>query len=198
MSRVQAGDYDEKKKSILRHAALLIANKGFDGASLTDLAEKGGISKSLLYHYFADKEEILYEVMRGHIDELVEAVNNPAVKNTDPIIEFRNLLNSILELYSDAEASQQVLLYELDKLSLKRRREIISKERQIIVAFESTYVRAFPSYRNKKEKLRTRIMLFFGMINWLHTWYNPAGSVTPEQLEEEIITVLLQVSPPYN
>lgn len=191
MSRVQAKDYDEKKKSILKHAALLIAQRGFDGASLTDIAKNGGISKSLLYHYFTGKGEILYEVMRRHVDELVEAVGNPAFKNDDPRVEFRNLLNGVLELYNDAEASQQVLLYELDKLSIKRRREIVSKERQIIAAFEGAYMRVFPDYRRKKEKLRTRIMLFFGMINWLHTWYNPAGAVAPKQLEEEIVNVFL-------
>jgi hypothetical protein len=34
-------------------------------------------------------------------------------------------------------------------------------------------------------------MLFFGMINWTHTWFRGDGSVTPEQLADMAVDLLL-------
>src|SRR5437868_10719262 len=55
MTRVRAHDYDDKRNVILSQAAALIARKGFDVATMMDVAEACGTSKSHLYHYFPGK-----------------------------------------------------------------------------------------------------------------------------------------------
>src|SRR5690606_20658147 len=67
MARVRSDDYDKKKALILNKAAALIARKGFEQATMMDVAQACGASKSHIYHYFASKEDLLYEIVREHI-----------------------------------------------------------------------------------------------------------------------------------
>lgn len=63
MARPQAPDYADRRQAMLDSAAALYARHGFLGASIVDLAVACGVSKSLLYHYFGSKEDILFEIM---------------------------------------------------------------------------------------------------------------------------------------
>src|SRR3954470_1242023 len=67
MTRERAEDYEHKKQVILEKAAALIAQKGFDVATMMDVANACGTSKSHLYHYFQSKEDLLYAIVHEYI-----------------------------------------------------------------------------------------------------------------------------------
>ena len=73
MARTQAADYEQRREAIVEKAAERFASQGFRGASVADLAEAVGASKSLIYHYYPSKEDILFEVMDSHLQELDDA-----------------------------------------------------------------------------------------------------------------------------
>ena len=72
MARTQAADYEERREAIVERAADLFASRGFLGASVSDIAKACKTSKSLLYHYYPSKEDVLYAVMLSHVDRLVD------------------------------------------------------------------------------------------------------------------------------
>ncbi len=182
MARTQAADYDAKRDAITHHAARLFARKGFAAASLSDLAERCKVSKSLIYHYYASKEVILFDVMNEHIDELLEVVGSVAIHETKPEQSFHELTRDLLQHYVGAADKQKVLLYELDSLPRESKSEIVSKQRRIIRRVEEILTAARPSFGKNRAALRAKTMLYFGMLNWTHTWFNPKGAVTRDGL----------------
>ncbi len=52
-------DNNETKESILEAAEELFSQKGFDGTSVNEVAEKAGVNKPLIYYYFKSKEGVL-------------------------------------------------------------------------------------------------------------------------------------------
>lgn len=184
MARAKAQNYDSKRDAITRIAAGLFAKKGFRGASISDLSTACNVSKSLIYHYYAAKEDILYGVMRAHIDELLSVVSAQDLTNESPAAEFRQLAKALLKCYAGAENAQKVLLNELGNLPKEQQDEIISKQRQIVDRFLSVYLRVKPELVNKPAQTRANIMLFFGMVNWIHTWYNPKGEISRDEIAD--------------
>ena len=57
----EASDSSDRMLQILTESARLFANNGYDGTSMRDIAEACGISKSLLYHHFTDKDALAAE-----------------------------------------------------------------------------------------------------------------------------------------
>lgn len=180
MARKQAADYGEKRDAIVDEAARLFAEKGFAGASLADLAYACDMSKSLFYHYYPSKEAILYAVMNGHMDDLLTAIDAPG--GQDPQEALCAFSRALLRLYSGAAAKQKVLLYELSNLPDAQRAEIVAKERRLIAHVEGLIAR---SRRDaSKPRLRAQAMLFFGMLNWTHSWLKPGGPVSRDEVAD--------------
>ncbi|MEO0410478.1 MAG: TetR/AcrR family transcriptional regulator [Pseudomonadota bacterium] len=181
MARPQAADYDERRSAILEKAAQLYAQQGFNGCSISDLAGACGMSKSLLYHYFSSKEDILFEIMESHVADLASVVES--VSTIDDAKErFCAQLHGFMGLYRDAVHHHKVLVNDLDKLPEGRRETIVQTERKIIDAIAGSVAAIAPDLAKDPARLKATTMLFFGMINWTHTWFKPGKALGSDDL----------------
>ena len=108
MARTQASDYDERKQTIVEAAAALFASRGFNGASVADIAERCKTSKSLIYHYYESKEDILYDVMISHVRALETAAADALAGGAKPDQKLRDLTQLFMALYVGAADRHQV------------------------------------------------------------------------------------------
>jgi AcrR family transcriptional regulator len=187
MPRPQSPDYDKRREAIVASAAHLYARHGFPGASINDLAKACGSSKSLVYHYFPSKDDILYEVMAAHLDALVHAADD-AMSAGDARARLQALTLSFMRLYVGAQDHHKVLLNELENLPMPRRAQVVAKQRRII----AIVVALGREVRPALEQVALPVtMLFFGMINWTHTWFRPAGALSAERLADMAVDLML-------
>ena len=187
MARPQSPDYDKRRDAILAAAARLYARRGFQGASVADLASACSTSKSLIYHYFPSKDDTLHAVMAAHLDALVDAADE-AMQTGSAEERLRALTLSFMRLYVGARDSHKVLLNELENLPDRQRVEVVAKQRRIIAVVE-TLIRDIRPDLNPITLPLT--MLFFGMINWTHTWLRPEGSMSADKLADTAVDLML-------
>jgi|UPI0003A3B895 AcrR family transcriptional regulator len=64
------------KQKIITTAETLFAQQGFDATSIDQIAKTAGITKSLIYYYFAGKDELLAAIFQNFINRLLEMKNN--------------------------------------------------------------------------------------------------------------------------
>lgn len=183
MARTQAADYGDRRLAIIETAAKLYADRGFLGASIADLAAACGASKALIYHYFPSKEDILFEVMDSHIRSLSDIEAEISDLPGTAAERLRALTHSFMDAYVGAEARHKVLLNDLERLPEERRVAIISRQRALVDYVQRLMEEAQP-HLAERGLGRAAAMLYFGMINWTHTWYHAGGPVTPDQLAE--------------
>jgi AcrR family transcriptional regulator len=184
VARTQAADYDERRTSIVEHAAELFATRGFRGASMADLAAACATSKSLLYHYYPSKEELLYAVMLSHIDLLVADAAAVGREPGSAREKLDLMLHRFMHHYVGAASRQKVLLNDLAHLPDEKRANIVAKQRAIIEAVQGMLVEIDPALSSDPVGARVRTMLLFGMINWTHTWFDPAGSASADAVAD--------------
>jgi AcrR family transcriptional regulator len=66
----------ESSKKIIEAAFELIARNGYESTSISQIAEKAGVSKGLVYNYFESKEELLERMVQGAFSEGEVALQN--------------------------------------------------------------------------------------------------------------------------
>lgn len=176
MARPRAHDYDEKRRSILDRSAELFAAHGYDRASMNMIAEACGVSKALLYHYYRDKEELLFDVIRFHLEELLEAVE-AAREDADPVRRLEALCAALLEAYRDADAEHKVQINNLSLLSPERQAELKALERELVALFAGAIAKARPELEGSP-LLKPVTMSLFGMLNWHYMWFRPGGALS--------------------
>ncbi len=191
MARTQAPEYDERKLAIVETAAALFARDGFNGASVADIAKRGKISKSLIYHYYTSKEDILYDVMISHVRELEAAAEEIASDETSAETKLRDLTHRFMALYVGAADRHKVLLNDLDNVPKNKRAEIISVQRGLIETVRQLLVEIEPALSKKPGAAFAAAMLYFGTINWTHTWFNPEGAVNADTMAEMAVDLTL-------
>lgn len=191
MARTQAAEYDERRQAIVEVAARIFAREGFASASLAGIAKSAAMSKSLIYHYFKSKEEILYEAMIDHVRALEDAARAAVSGDAKPERKLRELIHRFMTLYVGAADRHKVLLNDLDHLPKARRAEIVSAQRGLIQIVRKLLTEIEPALKRKNGQAKAAAMLLFGMINWTHTWFDPKGAVSPGALAEMAADVVL-------
>jgi TetR/AcrR family transcriptional regulator len=177
MARTRANDYDEKRRAILDRSAELFAVHGYDRASMSKIAEACGVSKANLYHYYRDKEELLFDVIRFHLEELLEVVEAADRPNLEPSERLRDLVAALLEAYRDADAQHNVQINGLRLLPADRQAELKAMERELVRIFSDAVAGVAPQIRGTK-LLKPVTMSLFGMVNWHYLWFKDTGEIS--------------------
>src|SRR4051794_33541689 len=84
---------------ILETAARFFAERGFPGASMSDLARECGISKALVYHYYTNKESLLFDITERYMARLVALCDAIEAQPLAPRDRLRMLIKRFLEEY---------------------------------------------------------------------------------------------------
>lgn len=87
----------EARRAELMEAALAVfAELGFERATLHDVAERAGVTKGALYHYFESKDQLFIELVRARLGTLVLA-SDARIAAADSSATREELLREVLQ-----------------------------------------------------------------------------------------------------
>ncbi|MEU6579292.1 helix-turn-helix domain-containing protein [Nocardia sp. NPDC046763] len=102
---------EENRQRILSAARDLMTEKGFDGATIAEIARAAGVSAQTVYAVFGSKKGILAELMdNARFDDDYLVTVRTAKETTDPVQRLR-LVAAIARRVLDAERSEMHLLH---------------------------------------------------------------------------------------
>ena len=111
----------EKTEAAVREAAVgLIARLGYEAMSMRQLGAQVGVQAAALYRYFPTKEDLLFTLMREHMEQLVAvwAIVRPA--SLDPAERLSAFVANHIRFHVERRHSTQLSNLELRSLSRER------------------------------------------------------------------------------
>lgn len=190
MARTRAKDYDDKRDAMLHQAAVVFARDGYDRASMAQLAAECGVSKALLYHYYASKEALLFAIVESHLSDLVDAVNQADDERLAPAERLEALVAALLDAYRDADAEHRVQIEGLRLLPEAEQEELKALERKLVRTFAGAIRDVDPDAFEGTVLLKPVTMSLFGMLNWFYMWHREDGPLD-RQAYARLATALL-------
>ena len=166
--------------SVLVIAVDVFNRHGYDATSMGILAENLGISKSAIYHHVPSKGDLLKLALAildqpgatsGSADARLEFVVRQTIS---VLVERLPFVTLLLRLRGNTE---------IERDALERRRTFDHKVAALI-----SEARDEGSLRQDIDP-RTVTRLLFGTINSIVEWYKPGGSLSPEKLADDVITM---------
>lgn len=180
MARTRANDYDKKRLGILSQSAVLFAQHGFTGTSITMIAEACGVSKALMYHYYNSKDDVLFDLLADHLNHLVTVVEAAAESTKNGKERLIAISSALLEAYRGADAEHQVQISSLKLLPQAQQSVLKELERKLVVIFSDAIAAALPAMADKHDILKPLTMSLFGMLNWHYLWFRDGKGMTRE------------------
>jgi TetR/AcrR family transcriptional regulator len=191
MARPRSADHDLKRRAILDHSAGLFAQNGYDRTSMAEVAAACGVSKALLYHYYASKETLLFDIISVHLQELLDATQ--AIDTSLPPRErLRALVGALLDAYRDADQEHKIQINEMGKLPPERLTVLIGMERDLVATFAEAIAQVLPAIARSKTLLKPVTMSLFGMLNWHYMWFREGGTMSREDYADLATTLLIE------
>jgi len=178
----------DSRQEILRTAARLFQQRGYDATSMNDVAAALKLSKGGLYHHFQSKDEILFEIMNHAMEITDERVLNPVRAIADPEDRLRALIRLHIEVVlSPRDREITVMLHENHPLPPSLRKRINSRKKDYIHFLENLMAEVQNKSRHAhraKAKVSPRAAAFalLGMINWIYQRYKPEGDLQAQNL----------------
>jgi AcrR family transcriptional regulator len=159
-------------ETVLQVAVELFNERGYDGASMEDLAKRLGLAKSAIYHHVAGKEELLRLALDRALDGWSGAAERARELDAPAIVRLEMLVRGTVAVL-EAQLPYVTLLLrvrgnsDVERQALERRR---SFDRLVATLVEEAErdgdVRA-----DVDPKVTARLL--FGMINSIVEWYRP-------------------------
>ena len=174
----------DSRQEILRTAARLFQQQGYDGTSMNDVAAALGLSKGGLYHHFQSKDEILFDLMDHAMNITQDRVVDTVRVIRDPEERLRELIRLHIEVVlSVRDREITVMLHENHPLPPALRKRINARKKDY-VHFVEKVIAEVQQERQSRGGVRPRAAAFalLGMINWIYQWYDPAGALQEEDL----------------
>ena len=184
----------DSRQDILRTAARLFQQRGYDATSMNDVAAALKLSKGGLYHHFQSKDEMLFHIMSHAMDITEERVIAPVRAIQDPEERLRTLIRLHIEVVlSMHDREITVMLHENHPLPPSLRKQINQRKKDYIHFVEGLIADA-QRLRGSKAPVtpRAAALALLGMINWIYQWYKPEGRLQAQDLIPQYTELLFR------
>lgn len=177
----------ERHKTVLETAARLICEKGYEAASVQDIADACGLTKAGLYYYIRSKDELLLEIMSYGMDVFEERVLLPVLAISDPVERLKACMEKNIFLVTEGWSKEvTIILHEHETLTGAARAQINARKKRYVHFLEASFEEAIREGRIRPVDPRVAAFSFLGQVLWIYKWFRPDGKIPAEQLAREM------------
>lgn len=182
----QRARYDARRDDLIRAAARVFAQRGYDQTSIPELAEALGLGTGSLYHYVPGKEQLLIAICDQLMEPLLARVADLDTEVPEPAERLRTLVR--LWVTHVVEHRDHMLVFQ--------------QERHVIE--HGAQWRSVRSSRKRFDRMLEELLgdvgvadpqlahwALLGMVNHTAQWFRPRGARTPEEIADGYVDLVL-------
>jgi AcrR family transcriptional regulator len=178
------------RDDILDAAAQVIRQKGFHGASMSDIAGVVNLQKASLYHHVTSKQEILLALLDRGLDMLTEhilAISNQELPADE---KLRQMIRTYLRCLADNSDLATVLLFEHRSLDKKSHARHVPNRDKFEGLWRDVLNEGVRSGIFACTDTGLAVRGLMGLMNWTLTWYDPSGSKSIDVISDQYADML--------
>ncbi len=175
-------------------AAKLFAARGYHGTRMDDVADAVGLNKATVYHYYASKSLILWDIYKSTADFTVDALHDdPTASARETIFNFtRRLLTGIATDLESAAVYFQEGPYITEWFTEEQVAYIRKAETTVYEHVRDVIDRGIASGEFNDCDSHVLALGYIGMTLGAYRWLRPHGRRTASEIAVEFSTALLR------
>lgn len=192
-----AAETPNRRGELVRAAAQLFRQKGFEGTTIRDIARAVGMQSGSPFYHFANKHELLMAVMEEGLRQGLERTRDVIEDTTlTPARRFERLVRTHYGILHDTGSDfVPVMLYDWRSLPAPYRRRIVALKNRYDTIWQRTLDELHAAGQLRAEPKLARLMIL-GAINFSATWYQANSRkrerVGLDELAAQTVALVLQ------
>ncbi|OLZ09072.1 TetR/AcrR family transcriptional regulator [Sulfobacillus thermosulfidooxidans] len=177
---------------LIEAATHLFAERGYDATSVAEIVESAGVTKGALYHYFQSKEDLLEAIHRKFISAEIADAEEIMSRGQDPVTTLKAMITALIRSIAQYQREVTIFFREMHRLPPKAFDDI-KKSRDYYASLMQSVIERGQNlgvFRTEQSPRLVTLSLF-GTCNWIYTWYNPQGPLSPDEIAEQVSLLIL-------
>lgn len=180
----------EKREAVLHAAVRSFNEKGFHATSLDDVANALNVTKPTIYHYFANKDEILFECVRRGLDSIRHAAEAVESEGGGGLERLRRLMRDYAIIMT-RDFGMCVTRTADHELSGDSRAKFRALKREIDQTVRRVVEQGMADGSIAGGDPRLVTFTLTGALNWIAHWYDPRGTLGAEDVADAAVATLV-------
>ncbi|WP_020672867.1 TetR/AcrR family transcriptional regulator [Amycolatopsis nigrescens] len=178
-------------------ASRLFADQGFENTSVQEIVQAAGVTKGAMYHHFGSKEDLLVEIYHRMLAMQLKRLERIAGGDAEVADRLHRAVVDVVVTTVRHRDDAVVFFRSMHLLDPAKRAEIRAERRRYHELFRGLIEqgqRANVFRGNVSADIATHN--FFGGVHHLDSWYQPDGTLSPQQVGEQFADLLLHALAP--
>lgn len=179
-----------RRAQILSAALGAFRDRGYHATTLEHIADRLGVRKTALYHYFPDKESILYAC---HLESLVQVhgtVADARERYASASDQLAHVIREHVRVMTDTLEGSP-LAFEVTALAPAHQAEVIASRDRYERALREIIEQGIADGEFRRVDPKVPIFAILGAINWIARWYRPEGTLHAPELGSQFADHLI-------
>jgi len=188
-----SADDSQRFQAILESAARVICARGYDGASMQEIAEACGITKAGLYHHIETKEKLLLAIMNYGMDLFEDQVIAKVIDIADPVERLKGCMARNIKLVTSGSSKEvTIILHEHNTLTGQAGRQMNARKKKYVRFLESTISEAIRRGQIRRVDSTLAAFAFLGTVLWTYKWFRQDGALSEEQVANGMVDLFFR------
>jgi AcrR family transcriptional regulator len=181
-----------REAQVIDAAIEVFYRRGYEAATIQDVADKVGVLKGSLYYYIDSKEDLLHRIFTESYEQSVVLLADAAALDVPPLERLRSYFQAYVLWY--LKNVERVSLYFNDWKALTgKRRAAVIEQRAVYETFIREHINEAKRDGTISDEIDTKYAVFFllGAVNGVPTWYRRKGPDSPEHIAESYADMVI-------
>jgi AcrR family transcriptional regulator len=193
------GTKRNREADVLEAAIEVFYTRGYDAATIQDVADKVGVLKGSLYYYIDSKEDLLHRILTESYEQSRVLLAEADALDAPPLDRLRHYFQAYVLWYLRNVERVSIYFNDWKSLTGARRTEVL-QQRAVYEQFIADHIDQAKRDGTVSEAIETKYAVFFllGAVNGVPTWYRRKGPDSPEHIAEayaDMVIATLQGMP---
>ena len=187
----RAQEREIKREAVLRAAAQVFNEQGFQASTLDQVAARLHVSKPTLYYYVRSKDEILFECVRIGLTMLQEAIDRVTASGGNAADKLVAVMRQYAEI-ATLDFGMCVIRVGEDPLPAAAKVELRRMKAGLDRVFRDLVQQGIDEGSIGPCDPKLAAFTIAGALSWIARWYRPDGGMSAQRIADDMIELLLK------
>lgn len=193
MSTFRAQKMAKKKQEILRSAAAVLVEKGYQGTTMEEIAAKLLMTKGSMYYYFKNKDDLLYQCHLMIMEICLDGIEKVIDSDLTPVEKLRSAIKEHILLATSEKSMFMALSKPNHNFSDEQLKEVLELRKSYSQYFDKIIHEGIQKRVFGQVDVRMVRLIILGALNWIQEWYDQSGPQSAEEISEAYASYLLKM-----
>jgi AcrR family transcriptional regulator len=193
MARTTGSDGEKTEAAVREAAVSLIARLGYEAMSMRQLAAEVGVQAAALYRYFPTKEDLLFTLMREHMEGLLKAWDTARPAGDDAVVRLAAFVENHIVFHIERRHATHVSNMELRSLSHERLTRILKMRTAYEKELRAILRDGAEMGRFQIDDVGLTAMALIQMMTGVIVWFRPGERLSVAEVTTTYLSMTMRL-----